>query len=741
MHTFMKKLFMLKKNIVFISIFILSSFIYSQNDLDYEKVDSLDVLLKKSQKLRIENNIYEALELAFKAVTYAQELNHNHYLSHSYFAMGTIQYDIIDYENAKIHLLKALEYSEKTESKKLLPYILQALANIYYDDNEDYQNALIYYKRGLELAKDKVHINGYTIPLHNLIWTYMDLNQFDQAAPYLKEADSIDKLVPDRFKNASTLYLLRARNYAHKGDIKNAEEHFEKAFNLLENEEYWIKGKSYFYQYRSQMYQDIGEYPKAIADLKELQKNEHKVFENARLKNEEIAKTRFKVDEYERELEIAKREKLLLLDIDKNNKTIIYISTVALFLLVITLFFYYRGYRSKKKSGEVLKSKNKELNEAKSEAEKLSKIKSQFISTISHELRTPLYGVVGISSILLEKDTAPEGDKKLLSSLKFSADYLLNLVNKVLKISKIDSEEKELINTPTNLANLSNDILQSFDYQSEINKDHLILEFDHDIPRSVLIDPLRLSEVLINLIGNSIKFTKKGTIWLRLKLLSNTPKVARIRFEVEDTGVGIPEDQKEYIFEEFSQIGSVYENKQGTGLGLSIVKSLLQLMDSKIHFESNKNIGSKFYFDLNLDIDQKLHTMENDLENTASILSAKILVAEDNKINQLVTKNLLLHIGCECMIAEHGAEAVEILKKQPFDLILMDINMPVLNGMQATIKIREFNTTIPIVALTASELSEVENDCRNAGMNDLINKPLNKKDLKETIIRNLKSNT
>ncbi|MEW7289246.1 ATP-binding protein [Aquimarina sp. 2304DJ70-9] len=730
----------MKKIVLFISIFVLCPFIYSQNDPGYVKIDSLDMLLRNSQKLRTENNMYEALELAFKAVTYAQELNHNHYLSHAYFAMGTIQYEIIDYKNAKAQMLKALEYSEKTESKKLLPYILQGLANIYYDDNGDYRNALIYYKKGVELAKHKVHINNYLIPLNNLIWTYMDLGKFDEAAPYLKEADSIDKLIPDSIQfGRSSLYLLRARYFAHKGEIADAKENFEKTLKLLEEEQYWLKGKSYFYQYRSEMYQDIKDYPNAINDLKELQKNERKVFENARVKNQEITKIRFKVDEYEKELEAAKREKKLLLDIDKNNKTIIYISMAGLLLLIGVVFFYYRGYKSKKKSSRILQLKNIELGEAKSAAEKLSKIKSQFISTISHELRTPLYGVIGISALLLENSNHSENDKKLLSSLKISADYLLNLVNKVLKISKIDSEETDLTITPTNLFSLSKNILQSFDYQSAEKENELILEYNHNIPKAIDIDPLRISEILINLIGNAIKFTKNGKIWLRIQLRSIDSKKVRLRFEVEDTGIGIPDDQKEYIFEEFSQVGSVYDNKQGTGLGLSIVRSLVQMMNGTIHFESNKNIGTTFYFDLELKISAQLNNESDTSMNQESnnLLNYTILVAEDNKINQLVTKNLLKTIGCDCTIVENGLEAVEILKEKVFDLVLMDINMPVLDGLKATKKIREFDIEIPIIALTAAELSEVEDECRHAGMNDLINKPLNKIDLRAAILKKL----
>ncbi len=731
----------MKKIAICILVFVISSSICSQEVPSSVKIDSMERLIKKSDSLRYKNDMYGSLEYAFKAVNHAHKLKSNHYIAHSYLLIGAIQYEIIDYENSKKHLLKSIEYAEKTKEKTLLPYILNTLGNVYYDDKHDYKTALLHYKKAITLEKHRDNKN-YQILLHNLIWAYMDLNQFDSAAPYLKEADSIDRIPDIPQIDRSSLYLLKARNHAYHKEIKKAQEYFDKSFTLLEKETFWLKGKSYFYQYRSQMYQDINDYPKAIADLKKLRENDRKVFENARLKNEEVTKARFKVDEYERALKIAEREKLLLLNIDKNNKTIIYISAASLILLIGVVFFYYRGYQSKKKSSELLKLKNNELYEAKSQAEKLSKIKSQFISTISHELRTPLYGVIGISSLLLESDTHSKNDKKLLNSLKISADYLLNLVNKVLKISKIDAEETALTMTPTYLFSLSKNIVQSFDYQAAEKENSLLLEYDHNIPNLLDIDPLRISEILMNLIGNAIKFTANGKIWLRIKLLSAQDQKASVRFEVEDTGIGIPEDQKEYIFEEFSQIGSPYENKQGTGLGLSIVRSLVQMMNGTVHFESNKHVGATFYFDLDLDISDNLNTIEDEsvLEETISALNSKILVAEDNKINQLVTKNLLKSIGCNCTIVENGSEAVEILKKQSFDLVLMDINMPVLDGMQATSEIREFDNKTPIVALTASELSEVEDECKNAGMNDLINKPLNKKDLKETILKNLKLN-
>ncbi len=411
---------------------------------------------------------------------------------------------------------------------------------------------------------------------------------------------------------------------------------------------------------------------------------------------------------------------------------------LVLILLFGTLLFMFRKYKSEKKSNDNLKKKNQKLIEAKIEAEKLTNTKSQFISTVSHELRTPLYGVVGITTLLLEENDIALKHKKLLRSLKFSGDYLLDLINKVLKISKIESNNEKLTKTPTNLFKLSQNLLHSFEYQAKNKNNELILEIPQELPDVLQVDSLKVSEILINLIGNSSKFTENGKIWLRIKIISLEKDCVTIRYEVEDNGVGIPEDKKEFVFEKFSQVGREFSKSEGTGLGLSIVKNLLEMMDSQIHLDSKEGRGTRFYFDLKLEIikvkeEQDVDTHNNSINN----IYRRILVAEDNKINQIVTKNLLSIIGYDCIIVENGFNALQMVQKEDFDLILMDLNMPYLNGTEATRRIREFDQITPIIALTASELSEVEEECLEIGMNDIINKPLDKNDLKDIIAKHL----
>jgi signal transduction histidine kinase len=438
---------------------------------------------------------------------------------------------------------------------------------------------------------------------------------------------------------------------------------------------------------------------------------------------------------FQREFENNLQEGYLT-EIARKNTTI-NVLLASLVLLLIVLFFLYRKYRIKKKNSVVLKEKNEQLIEAKAEAEKLTNTKSQFISTVSHELRTPLYGVVGITALLLEEKDISSKHKKLLNSLKFSGDYLLDLINKVLKISKIESNNEKLTKTPANLFQLSQNLLYSFDYQAKSKNNELVLEIPEELPDVLNVDSLKISEVLINLIGNSSKFTENGKIWLRIKILSIENEMITIRYEVEDNGVGIPEDKKEFVFEKFSQVGREFNKSEGTGLGLSIVKNLLEMMDSEIYLDSKEGRGTKFHFDLQLEIINEKEEQGIDIDSSINTIYRRILVAEDNKINQIVTKNLLNIIGYDCTIVENGFNALQMVKKEDFDLILMDLNMPYLNGTEATRRIREFNETTPIIALTAAELSEVQEECMEIGMNDIINKPLNKNDLKNIITKHL----
>ena len=428
----------------------------------------------------------------------------------------------------------------------------------------------------------------------------------------------------------------------------------------------------------------------------------------------------------------------------KYKHYVIYGALLVLFLGVL-LIVIYRNDKSKKRLTRMLKTRNENLEEAKEEAEKLSRLKSQFVSTVSHELRTPLYGVVGLTSLLLEDNTLSAQENQYLKSLKFSGDYLLNLINDILSLSKIESNKITLEKRPFNIRELVEDVINSFQYQLDQRNNKIHLYIDKKIPPFLRGDEVPLSQILINLIGNAVKFTTKGNIWVFLKLRSINHDVTAINFIIKDDGPGIPKEKHDEIFENFSQLDRDKDEYQGTGLGLSIVKKLIDLLNGEIKLISDEGEGATFSFNLkfdavkesNLTIEKKRNEHSLSIAHKDFGKSYKVLIVEDNKINQIVTKNILLRENFECEVVDNGISAIEYVKNGKFDLVLMDLNMPLMSGIEASIKIREFDKEIPIVALTAIEIEDVREDIKRAEIDDIINKPFDKNEFYKVILRNI----
>ena len=378
---------------------------------------------------------------------------------------------------------------------------------------------------------------------------------------------------------------------------------------------------------------------------------------------------------------------------------------------------------------------------AKDNAERLSQLKTQFFSTVSHELRTPLYGVIGLASILLEDETSK--NKEDLKSLKFSADYLLALINDVLLLNKMDANGVILEKTAYRLSSLTKSITRSFEFSLEQNNNKIHLHIDENLPDKQVGDYVRLSQILMNLIGNAIKFNENGNIWVSIDLLEKTKTgLYKTQFTIKDDGIGIPASKQKTIFEEFSQVENRNYNYQGTGLGLPIVKKLLALYESEVILKSEMGKGSIFTFiiDLEANISDKNETKKS-LENEGTAIhvfeNVHILVVDDNRINQKITQKILEKRQFKCSLADDGEQAISLVKKNTYDLILMDIHMPKVDGVEATKEIRKFNAEVPIVALTAVELDEMRATIMNSGMNDIILKPYDISQFLTTILRNL----
>jgi hypothetical protein len=412
---------------------------------------------------------------------------------------------------------------------------------------------------------------------------------------------------------------------------------------------------------------------------------------------------------------------------------------VILSLLTLSL---YKNNNLRAKANELLQDKNSELLLAKEKAEKASLAKAQFLSTITHELRTPLYAVTGLTHLLMEENPK-EYQKEHLNSLKFSGEYLLSLINNILDLNKLEANKVEVEQTTFNLKKRITDVLVALKKSADDRKNNLVFQFDESIPDRLAGDPLKLSQVLINLIGNSVKFTQNGEVSVRVKKLDQKNNKITLNFEIEDNGVGISKKKQKSIFETFSQ-GSLQINRKfgGTGLGLSIVKNLLELMNSKIHLESQLGQGSKFWFNISFNVtedamdDKNPNNIIYDVDYVA-LENRHVLVVEDNKINQMITKKILEKNKMKCLVADNGMDAIKMVQEHNFDVVLMDIHMPGISGIEATQKIREFDKELPIIALTAVTIDENLDDFYRAGFNEIIPKPFKPEEFFEKIYRTI----
>ncbi len=436
-------------------------------------------------------------------------------------------------------------------------------------------------------------------------------------------------------------------------------------------------------------------------------------------------------------------------DLDQQQKSITMnrfttgLSVALIIILSLLTLSLYKNNNLRAKANNLLQDKNDELLIAKERAEKASLAKAQFLSTITHELRTPMYAVTGLTHLLLEENPR-EDQKEHLNSLKFSGEYLLSLINNILDLNKLEANKVELEKKSFSLKKRVEDVLIALKKSALDKSNKLVLEYDDGIPPKLIGDPVVLSQILINLVGNSVKFTENGKVTLKVKKLSQTDRSVLLHFEIKDTGVGISLKKQKAIFESFTQ-GSIQINRKfgGTGLGLSIVKNLLTLMDSKVHLESEIGKGSTFWFDIKLNISDEKVEDKSDLPiqnlDYASLENLSILVVEDNKINQMITKKILEKNKVKCAVADNGEDAVKMAKENNYDLILMDIHMPGISGIEATQQIREFKQDIPIIALTAVTIDENLDDFYKAGFNEIIPKPFKTDEFFEKIYRTMQS--
>ncbi len=369
-------------------------------------------------------------------------------------------------------------------------------------------------------------------------------------------------------------------------------------------------------------------------------------------------------------------------------------------------------------------------------AENAMKAKQQFLSNMSHEIRTPMNAIIGFTKVLLKTDLSAK-QKEYLTAIKMSGDSLIVLINDILDLAKVDSGKMTFEKTPFKMETSISAMLNLFETKIQEKNLSLIKEYDSKIPRTLLGDPARLHQIILNLVSNAVKFTSSGTIKMSTRLLSEDAENATIEFSISDTGIGITNIKLDKIFENFQQASSVTSRLYGgTGLGLAIVKKLVESQGGVINVKSKIDVGSTFSFVLTFQ--KTTSEVENIIENievNKDLNNISVLVVEDIALNQLLMKTLLDDFGFKRDIAANGKIAIEKLKVQSYDIVLMDLQMPEMNGFDATAYIRNtLHLTVPIIALTADVTTVDLAKCKSVGMNDYIAKPVDERLLYSKII-------
>ena len=718
----------------FLLLFLVPFLLFSQKKAQ-EKIDSTAYYIELVKFNKGIDNYINCLDYSRKALDFATKTNNQKSIANSYSNLGTIYLDLKKFNDAIDVFVKSIAIYSTLSNSSEQAFAHYSLGICYMEKNNFTMAEKNFNTAGIIYDKLKIPNAIGMINLQKSI-VYIEKKRIDLAMPLLEniinnpDKSDTNKLKSEAFYQVGKIEILKKRynlaiNYLLRALSTNKNNIEQKANIMLLLSEANEK---------SMNIEKAHDFLKQYVQLKD----SLLLINNQKIGVEDFAS--FKNSERLKSIEQADKENKSQQKANNFAKLISILAIALISILSLLSLSLYKNNILRTESNTLLKEKNNELQIAKEKAEKATKARSEFLSTVSHELRTPLNAINGITHLLLEENPK-ESQLNYLNSLKFSGNYLLTFINDILEINRIESENipVEEINCP--IRTLLRNIQTSFKEIAQENNNNLILEIDDAIPENIICDPTKLSQIFINLVNNSLKFTKKGYVKLIAKLVSIEDNNIQILFKVTDNGIGIPEDKQSEIFDNFSQ-GSIEINRKygGTGLGLAIVKKLIELLGGTIQLNSKVGLGTTFYFTLPFQVGQnEIIVQKEEVFENIDIQNKKILLVEDNKINQMITKKMIENRGMSCKILDNGEDCITVLKKnkETFDLILMDVHLPGINGTIATQQIREFNTEIPIIALTAISLNENRDMLLSYGMTDVLTKPFEPENFYKIIAENL----
>jgi signal transduction histidine kinase/Tfp pilus assembly protein PilF len=681
-----------------------------------------------------------------------------------------------NFRSSQDYIQKAIEFAEEKKDVQGQADAYSFLGSVYFELKK-IQDAIQTYTKSIQLYTTQKPSSNQAYALYNLGVCFVEMKDYSKAEYYFKESENIYETI-EIAEAKELVNLQKGIVYRAKGENQLAlsifktivvkpdeEDHFRTkaqalyqiglieadgnrynlAINYM-NKAMDLSSKNKNYELKANIAKSLSEVYEKVIDIP----NSFKfIKQHLRIRDsiKEINSKRVGIEDF---LSFKQAEQLKSIDqmnrenkeqqrANKFSKLISILSIALISILSLLSLSLYKNNIIRSQSNKQLQDKNQELQISKDKAEKASKARAEFLSTVSHELRTPLNAINGITHLLIEENPK-KSQLQYLTSLKFSGDYLLTFINDILEINRVESENIKIESINLNIKQLLNDIFNSFKDVASKNNNNFVIEMNGEIPENLIGDPTKLSQIFINLINNALKFTKNGTVCIVTTVLKTENDITTLLFEISDTGIGIPIEKQKSIFESFSQ-GSVEINRKygGTGLGLAIVKRLVSLLGGEIKLESSEGIGSTFSFAIDFKLGEETPVEVKKQYDDSIFEGKKVLVVEDNKINQMITKKMLENKGMICELIDNGESSIEMVRTNLYDLVLMDVHLPGINGTIATQQIREFNKMLPIIALTAISLNENREILLSFGMNDVVTKPFNPENFYKVIANQLMS--
>ena len=701
-----------------------------------------------------------SIDYFFRSLKLMEESVDKKGIAECYHSLGNIYLEVKKYDNALEYYQKSLTIKKEIGNKKNIAATLNNIGVVYLVLGEN-DKALEYHWESLHLKEKIYDLIGISYSLNNIGYAYFNENNFDKALEYYFKSLNIRRDIGNKKEIAVSLFNI-GEAYVKLNDFSRAEDYLSKSLELAKETDAKTLIKDIYYTY-TELFNITKDYKKAFeyhvlhTEVKDSIYNKESSLQIAKIQ------TIYETEKKEKEIEILNKEKQIQNSKLVKQRIIVYSVICFSVLILIIVFVLYNRFRLKKKANILLSEQNfkilqqkeeiftqaeelskhrnqlehlveirtAELKIAKEKAEESGRLKTAFLANMSHEIRTPMNAIIGFSNLLIDPDIEKKQKEDFVKTLTHNSDALLQLIDDILDIAKIDSSQLIIHKTEWMLNEMLRELLNKFleekEYKNKQNIDLKLVLKNKDRNIKIYCDQFRIKQILSNLIDNALKFTEKGSVEFGYELGNQTDQ-SYIEFFVKDTGIGISEEQQKYIFKRFTKIeNDIKKLYRGAGLGLAISKGLVDVLGGKIWLKSRINNGTEFYFTVPCDKISEKEKLVNERPNFTANYNwpdKTILIAEDEDSNFSYLKVLLSNTKVKVLRAKDGKDAVDICQKNKVDLILMDIKMPEMDGVEATGFIKKQLPDIPIIVQSAYSASADFISIAGNTFNDIVEKPI-----------------